>query len=91
VANGSFSAGASRCSAPAAASCEDGEPEKLEAVKASLIERFAHSDGILVLNDEAHHVWDEPGHAAFEERHGKRQPPPTTRRRRWPGSGPFGS
>src|SRR5205085_9629240 len=26
------------------------------------------SKGILVLNDEAHHVWDEPGHAAFAER-----------------------
>jgi type III restriction enzyme len=44
------------------------DPEKLEAVKSPLIERFARSRGILVLNDEAHHVWDEPGHAAFEEK-----------------------
>ena len=46
----------------------DPDPEKLEAVKSPLIERFARSKGILVLNDEAHHVWDEPGHAAFEEK-----------------------
>ncbi len=46
----------------------DPEPEKLEAVKSPLLERFARSKGILVLNDEAHHVWDEPGHAAFEEK-----------------------
>jgi type III restriction enzyme len=46
----------------------DPEPEKLEAVKSPLLERFAKSKGILVLNDEAHHVWDEPGHAAFEEK-----------------------
>ncbi len=46
----------------------DPDPEKLEAVKAPLLERFARSKGILVLNDEAHHVWDEPGHAAFEEK-----------------------
>ncbi len=46
----------------------DPEPEKLEAVKAPLLDRFARSKGILVLNDEAHHVWDEPGHAAFEEK-----------------------
>jgi type III restriction enzyme len=47
---------------------DDPEPEKLEAEKSPLIERFAQSKGILVLNDEAHHVWDEPGHAAFEEK-----------------------
>jgi type III restriction enzyme len=47
---------------------EDSDPEKLEAVRSPLIERFARSRGILVLNDEAHHVWDEPGHAAFEEK-----------------------
>jgi type III restriction enzyme len=47
---------------------DDPDPEKLEAIKSPLLERFAHSKGILVLNDEAHHVWDEPGHAAFEEK-----------------------
>jgi type III restriction enzyme len=47
---------------------DDPEPEKLEAVKAPLLERFAKSKGLVVLNDEAHHVWDEPGHAAFEEK-----------------------
>jgi hypothetical protein len=47
---------------------DDPDPEKLEAVKAPLLERFARSKGVLVLNDEAHHVWDEPGHAAFEEK-----------------------
>ena len=46
----------------------DREPEKLEAVKSPLLERFARSKGIVVLNDEAHHVWDEPGHAAFEDK-----------------------
>lgn len=46
----------------------DPDPEKLEAVKSPLMERFARSKGILVLNDEAHHVWDEGGHAAFEEK-----------------------
>lgn len=44
------------------------DPEKLEAVKAPLLDRFARSRGLLVLNDEAHHVWDEPGHADFEEK-----------------------
>jgi type III restriction enzyme len=39
----------------------DPEPEKLEAVNAPLLERFMKSSGVLVLNDEAHHVWDEPG------------------------------
>ena len=47
---------------------DDPDPEKLEAVKAPLLERFARSKGVLVLNDEAHHVWDEPGHADFEEK-----------------------
>jgi type III restriction enzyme len=47
---------------------DDPDPEKLEAVKSPLLERFARSKGILVLNDEAHHVWDEPGHSAFEEK-----------------------
>jgi len=45
-----------------------GEPEKLEAVSTPLIERFGRSRGLLVLNDEAHHVWDETGHAKFEEK-----------------------
>src|SRR5207248_4891654 len=30
--------------------------------------RFARSRGVLVINDEAHHVWDETGHARFEEK-----------------------
>lgn len=47
---------------------DDPEPEKLEALKSPLLERFARSNGILVLNDEAHHVWDESGHSAFEEK-----------------------
>lgn len=47
---------------------DDPEPEKLEAVRAPLLERFARSRGVLVLNDEAHHVSDEPGHATFEEK-----------------------
>ncbi len=47
---------------------EDPDPDRLEAVRSPLLERFARSSGILVLNDEAHHVWDEPGHAAFEEK-----------------------
>ena len=46
----------------------DPDPEKLEAVKSLLLDRFARSKDILVINDEAHHVWDEPGHAAFEEK-----------------------
>lgn len=46
----------------------DPDPDKLEAVRSPLIDRFAKSKGLLVLNDEAHHVWDEPGHAAFEEK-----------------------
>jgi type III restriction enzyme len=45
-----------------------GEPERLEAVSSPLIERFARSRGLLVLNDEAHHVWDETGHAKFEQK-----------------------
>ncbi len=47
---------------------ESGDPQRLEAVEAPLIERFAHSRGLLVLNDEAHHVWDETGHAKFEQK-----------------------
>lgn len=44
------------------------DPSRLEAVNAPLIERFRHSTGLLVINDEAHHVWDEPGHAKVEQR-----------------------
>ena len=44
------------------------EPERLEAVASPLIERFGRSRGLLVLNDEAHHVWDETGHAKFEQK-----------------------
>ena len=47
---------------------EGGDPQKLEAVASPLIERFSRSRKLLVLNDEAHHVWDEPGHAQFEEK-----------------------
>ncbi len=46
----------------------DRDPEKLDRVRAPLIDRFAKSQNILVLNDEAHHVWDETGHASFEEK-----------------------
>jgi type III restriction enzyme len=44
------------------------EPEKLETVQSPLMERFSRSRGILVINDEAHHVWDETGHAKFEQK-----------------------
>ena len=47
---------------------ESGDPQKLEDVTSPLIERFAKSKGLLVLNDEAHHVWDEAGHAKFEQK-----------------------
>lgn len=47
---------------------EDGEPQRLEATDAPLIHRFARSKGLLVINDEAHHVWDETGHAKFEQK-----------------------
>jgi type III restriction enzyme len=47
---------------------EDAEPAKLEAVQSPLLDRFARSRGLLVLNDEAHHVWDEAGHAQFEQK-----------------------
>ncbi len=45
-----------------------GEPDRLEAVSTPLLDRFARSRGLLVLNDEAHHVWDETGHARFEQK-----------------------
>jgi type III restriction enzyme len=47
---------------------EGGDPEKLEAIQSPLIERFSRSRGLFVINDEAHHVWDETGHAKFEQR-----------------------
>jgi len=47
---------------------EGGEPERLETIRSPLIERFQNSRGLLVLNDEAHHVWDETGHALFEQK-----------------------
>lgn len=47
---------------------EDRDPERLEDVASPLLERFAASRGVLVINDEAHHVWDEPGHARFERK-----------------------
>lgn len=46
----------------------DNDPTKLEAIESPLLERFSRSSGILVLNDEAHHVGDEPAHAQFEQR-----------------------
>jgi type III restriction enzyme len=45
-----------------------GEPDRLEAVSTPLLDRFAQSRGLLVLNDEAHHVWDETRHAQFEQK-----------------------
>jgi len=47
---------------------EEGDPAKLEATQTPLLERFANSRGLLVINDEAHHVWDETGHARFERK-----------------------
>ncbi len=44
------------------------EPKKLEQIGASLVDSFSASRGLLVLNDEAHHVWDETGHAKFEQK-----------------------
>lgn len=41
-------------------------PSKLEDAGTPLIERLASVDRLLVLNDEAHHVWDETGHLDFE-------------------------
>lgn len=43
-------------------------PEKLENVQSPLVERFSRSKGLFVINDEAHHVWDETGHAKFEQK-----------------------
>ncbi len=46
----------------------DGEPQKLEDGQSPLIDRLTKSRGLLVINDEAHHVKDEPEHARFEEK-----------------------
>lgn len=45
---------------------DEGDPRKLEEDTAPLVSRFRRSRGILVLNDEAHHVGDEPEHGQFE-------------------------
>lgn len=45
---------------------EEGEPRRLEADDTPLLARFRRSRGLFVLNDEAHHVWDESGHGRFE-------------------------
>jgi len=47
---------------------EGNDPERLEALESPLVERFSRSKGLLVINDEAHHVWDETGHAKFEQK-----------------------
>ena len=47
---------------------EEDDPKKLEAVDVPLIERFRRSRGVFVLNDEAHHVGDEPAHEEYEAR-----------------------
>jgi type III restriction enzyme len=47
---------------------EDRDPQRLEAVSTPLLDRFSQCLGVLVLNDEAHHVWDEPGHTMFEQK-----------------------
>lgn len=44
------------------------DPSRLEDVGTPLADRFSESRGLLVINDEAHHVGDEPGHTAFEQR-----------------------
>jgi type III restriction enzyme len=43
------------------------DPKKLEADTTPLLSRFRAGAGLLVLNDEAHHVGDEPAHQRFEE------------------------
>ena len=42
------------------------EPRKLEEIRTPLIESFTHSRGLLVINDEAHRVGDEPAHRKAE-------------------------
>lgn len=42
-------------------------PKKLEAESTPLLSRFRRGAGLLVLNDEAHHVGDEPAHQRYEK------------------------
>ncbi len=44
------------------------EPKKLEDTRTPLLQRFVHSRGLLVINDEAHRVGDEPQHQSFERK-----------------------
>lgn len=43
-------------------------PKKLENQKRTLIDCFKNSNGILVINDEAHHVHDEDKHKEYEKK-----------------------
>lgn len=43
-------------------------PKKLENQKRTLIDSFKNSKGVLVINDEAHHVHDEDKHKEYEKR-----------------------
>lgn len=44
------------------------DPKKLEDISTPLLHRFARSQGLLVINDEAHRVGDEPQHQRFERK-----------------------
>lgn len=44
------------------------DPRKLEEITSPLLDRFRNSRGLLVINDEAHGVKDEPEHARLEQR-----------------------
>lgn len=44
------------------------DPSVLEDSSTTLLERFEASRGLLVINDEAHHVGDEQAHADFERK-----------------------
>ncbi|MCA9544369.1 MAG: DEAD/DEAH box helicase family protein, partial [Myxococcales bacterium] len=46
---------------------ETAMPKKLEDTDTPLLARFRRGPGVLVLNDEAHHVGDEPAHQRFEK------------------------
>lgn len=46
----------------------DPEPKKLENQKSRLLDSFKHSAGVLVINDEAHHVHDEDKHKEYEQK-----------------------
>jgi type III restriction enzyme len=48
-------------------------PTALEGTSTPLLQRLKGSKGMLVINDEAHHVWDEPGHIRYETQK-KKQP-----------------